>query len=131
MAQISELRRATRYHVKWRAALIAESKTPCYGYIKDISVTGALLLSEKAMAQAKPVPSVELHIEIPAKNADKARVLTIMVRIVYAVFDNKEMLFRYGMDFREYCQKSDAEFLGTHLTRYCQPVLITNHSIHL
>lgn len=126
-ATSNEQRRATRYHVKWRAAYIVTSPSAtCFGYIKDISVTGALFLSEKTLPK---VNMVELHIEIPANGALKTCVLIIKSRAVYSVFDNAEHVFRYGLEFCEYSQNSEKGFLEAYLHKFQQPVFVTNNTI--
>lgn len=124
-APATEVRRAQRYRIKWRSAVLigpATNQVTYHGWLKDISHTGTALFSEKAIP---PNQTVELYIEVPAAIDDKEHILTIKARIVYVVYDAPENQFRSGIEFIKFSSSKDQTFLASYLNKHCHP--LTHH----
>lgn len=120
-AKPEDARRATRFRVKWRAAIVTGSgknEVIYHGWLKDISTAGTAIFSEHPIPLLK---SFDLYIEIPAISGQKERILTLKARIVYAVYDGEASEFRTGMEFTKFASGSDQTFLATYLNKNCHP----------
>lgn len=114
-----EARRATRFRVKWRTAIVTgsgDSEVIYHGWLKDISTAGTAIFSEHPIPLLK---SFDLCIEVPAVPGQKERILTLKARIVYAVYDSEAMEFRTGMEFTKFSSGNDQTFLATYLNKNC------------
>lgn len=115
-------RRVTRFHVKWRAdAVIATAvKQVTYpGWLKDISMSGTAIFSDKAIPLSK---SFELYIDVPAVIGQKEHVLTLQARVVYCVYDASAGQFRTGIEFSKFASSNEQIFLATYLSKHCHPL---------
>lgn len=118
----TDSRRATRFVVKWRSAVILDitNQKIYHGWLKDISVSGTAVFSDKSIPHSS---SAELHIEVPAVYDQKERILALDARIVYGVYDTAALQFRTGIEFVKFSSSNDQLFLGNHLKKHCQPRL--------
>lgn len=117
--RVVEVRRATRFVVKWRAAIALGSgaeQVIYHGWLKDISISGTALFSERAIPHS---PLIELHIEVPAINTQKERILTLQARIIYSLHDGSAHQFRTGIEFVKFASSNDQSFLATYLNKNC------------
>lgn len=117
-----EARRATRFRVKWRAAVVTgsgDSEVIYHGWLKDISTAGTAVFSEHPIPLLK---TFDLYIEVPALPGQKERILTLKAHIVYAVYDGEAAEFRTGMEFTKFASSSDQTFLAAYLNNNCHPL---------
>ncbi|MBI3221510.1 MAG: PilZ domain-containing protein [Nitrosomonadales bacterium] len=113
---------ATRFRVKWRAAIVSgsgDSEVIYHGWLKDVSTAGTAIFSERPIPLLK---SFDLYIEVPAMPGQKERILTLKARIVYAVYDGEAAEFRTGMEFTKFASANDQTFLATYLNNNCHPL---------
>lgn len=119
--RIVEVRRANRFLVKWRSAIVlgsAANQVTYHGWLKDISITGTAIFSDKTIPHGS---LAELHIEVPATIDQKEHILTLKARIVYSLYDSSANQFRTGIEFIKFASSADQTFLSTYLNKYCHP----------
>jgi len=113
-----EHRSVPRFQVKWRAVALLDEQSRHHGFIKDISIHGAAVFLERNL---QAVEVVKLHIQIPPSHTLKApHVIEVYGKVVYTVYDNRELLFRAGICFLKFGSERDPALLEACLTG-CQP----------
>ncbi len=111
-----EHRSVPRFFVKWRTIAFIDAQSQHHGYIKDISVKGAAVFLDRNL---QSLEFVKLHIHVPPVHAVKApRVIEVYGKVVYTVYDNRELLFRAGISFLKFDSEHDPMFLETYLTNF-------------
>ncbi|WP_435626780.1 PilZ domain-containing protein [Candidatus Ferrigenium straubiae] len=111
-----EHRSMPRFFVKWRAIAFIDAQSQHHGFIKDISVKGAAVFLERNLQSLK---LIKLHIHVPpAPTAKAPRVIEVYGKVVYTVYDNRELLFRAGISFLKFDSEHDPLFLENYLTNF-------------
>lgn len=111
-----EQRSAPRFIVKWRAIAFLDAQNQHHGYIKDISVKGAAVFLERNLQSLK---LIKLHIHVPPTHTvTEPRVIEVYGKVVYTVYDNRELLFRAGISFLKFDSEHDPLFLENYLTNF-------------
>lgn len=111
-----EHRSVPRFYVKWRAIAFIDAQSQHHGYIKDISVRGAAIFLDRNL---QSLEFVKLHIHVPPTHTAKtSRTVEVYGKIVYTVYDNRELLFRVGVSFLKFDSEHDPVFLETYLTNF-------------
>lgn len=113
-----EHRSVPRFFVKWRAVALIDEQDRHHGFIKDISIKGAAVFLDRNL---QSVEFIKLHIHIPPSHVtNTARTVQVYGKVVYAVYDSRELLFRSGIHFLRFDSEHDPGFLEMYLTN-CQP----------
>lgn len=116
-----EHRSAQRFYVKWRTTALIDAQSQHHGFIKDISVKGAAVFLDRNL---QSLEFVKLHIHVPPSHATKApRTVAVYGKIIYTVYDNRELLFRVGVSFLKFDSEHDPAFLETYLTNFQTKIL--------
>lgn len=116
-----EHRSAQRFYVKWRTIAFIDTQSQHHGFIKDISVKGAAVFLDRNL---QSLEFVKLHIHVPPSHAAKApRTVAVYGKIIYTVYDNKELLFRAGVSFLKFDSEHDPVFLETYLNNFQTKIL--------
>lgn len=116
-----EHRSAQRFYVKWRTTALIDAQSQHHGFIKDISVKGAAVFLDRNL---QSLEFVKLHIHVPPSHASKtSRTVAVYGKIVYTVYDNRELLFRVGVSFLKFDSEHDPAFLETYLTNFQTKIL--------
>lgn len=116
-----EHRSAQRFYVKWRAIAFIDAQSQHHGFIKDISVKGAAVFLDRNL---QSLEFVKLHIHVPPSHAAKtSRTVAVYGKIIYTVYDNRELLFRVGVSFLKFDSEHDPAFLETYLTNFQTKIL--------
>lgn len=111
----NDKRKASRYRVNWRAAVISNEKGTNQGFLNDISTLGASIYLDASL----PLASCTIHIEVaPLSLTSKPYVLTAAGKVVYSVYDGNKHLFRAAINFVRFEQASDLAFLEERLTKH-------------
>lgn len=111
-----EHRSAQRFYVRWRATALIDAQSQHHGFIKNISVKGAAVFLDRNL---QSLEFVKLHIHVPPSHAAKApRTVAVYGKIIYTVYDNRELLFRVGISFLKFDSEHDPAFLETYLTNF-------------
>lgn len=115
-------RHATRYHVRWKIALIfdeTEHRPTYHGRTYDLTLVGTGMLTHTDVYTDLPVV-VLLAIPGLHRNA-KPRVIEISARQAYSVYSGETACFRLGLEFVHF--KGDGfEILKEGLS-HCHPII--------
>lgn len=115
---IPEQRGEPRFRVQWHAAASFDGHHVFAGYTKDLSIKGATLYLDHNPEKAK---SVSLRIQVPPlSEGAPPHVVDVEGRVVYAIHDSEEQLFRAGIHFNRFIKDSDRDFLESRLQSYPQ-----------
>lgn len=119
----SDRREYTRFHAKWRAAIVHRNpngEAVHHGTTKDVSIGGVSILLEHNI-YIDEVFTVLL--QIPNQSFKGGfRLLEIKCRMVHTVYDGSARKFRAGVEFREFVKKDDRTFLESHLKNHHHPI---------
>lgn len=111
-----EHRSAQRFYVRWRAIAFIDTQSQHHGFIKDISLKGAAVFLDRNL---QSLEFIKLHIHVPPSHVARApRTVEVYGKIIYTVYDNKELLFRVGVNFLKFDSEHDPVFLETYLNSF-------------
>lgn len=71
------------------------------GYLGDLTISGAMIISEKAM---KPDTEITLAIELPELPGIKAIRMSLLTRVAWCEQDLSPQYFNIGFEFKEITQ---------------------------
>lgn len=115
-------RAAKRYLVRWRVAAFVDQRGLHHGHIKDISVTGAALLLDQNF---QSIEFIKLHIYVsPPASSRMPCIVEVLGKVVYTIFDSRELRFRTGVHFMQFSTAHDPVFLAHHLANHALTVLV-------
>ena len=108
-------RKAPRYKVKWKAAVVSKEKGTVQGYLNNISTLGASIYMDASL----PLVSCTIHIQVaPLNLSSMPYLLTATGKVVYSVYDGDKNLFRAAINFVRFQQESDLAFLEERLSKH-------------
>lgn len=108
-----EHRTVQRYLVKWRIAAFVDQRGLHHGHLKDISIRGAAILLDQNFQSAD---FIKLHVYVPPPATSRLPcVVEVIGRIVYSIYDARELRFRIGVNFLKFATEHDPVFLEDHL----------------
>ncbi|MBS4097988.1 MAG: PilZ domain-containing protein [Sulfuricella sp.] len=120
---VSERREYTRFHAKWRVAIVhrnPDGENIHHGVTKDISMGGVSILLENNLYISD---LITVLIQIPNQSfKGGSRVLEVKCRMVMTVYDGSARKFRAGVEFKEFVKKDDRVFLESHLANNKHPI---------
>lgn len=110
-----EQRKAHRFRVNWHTDIIFADQSMHQGFINDISVQGASVF----LSDSLTTDTAMLHIHVPPLTlTSEPRVIAVMGKSVYVVFDGDKQLFRTAFMFLKFHQESDRAYLEERLSKY-------------
>jgi hypothetical protein len=108
----TEHRDSVRHVVRWHADVLLDGHT-CHGIVHEISESGTTLFLELNPQNAKKL-SLNLHVP-PPDDKHGQHIVEVECKIVYAIHDSEEQLFRAGVHFSRFANESDPAFLTSYL----------------
>lgn len=108
-----EHRTVQRYMVKWRVTASVDRHGLHHGHLKDISIKGAAVLLEQNL---QSVDFIKLHIYVPPPAPSRIPcIVEVVGKVVYSIYDARELRFRVGINFLRFATEHDPVFLEDHL----------------
>lgn len=108
-----EHRTVQRYLVKWRVTASVDHQGLHHGHLKDISTKGAAVLLEQNL---QSVDFIKLHIYVPPPAPSRIPcIIEVVGKVVYSIYDAKDLRFRIGINFLKFATEHDPIFLADHL----------------
>lgn len=106
---------SVRHIVRWHADVLLNGHT-CQGIVHEISESGATLFLELNPQNAKKL-SLNIHVP-PMDDKHAQHIVEVEGKIVYAIHDSEERLFRTGVHFTKFANGADPAFLASHLNSH-------------